>query len=231
MSLNFAADGRHLIGCTDGGKAITIWDAGTGKTVHTIPSPDPPSCFALSPDGRTLFAGGTTSADWRNPAPKAVRAWDLTTGRQVWETDFHPREGDDTPGRSGCTIRGLQLIRGGNAIAVVAADYVPRQPAPGPAGWVRPPAEHTRVRIIPRRADEPEQSYSGSEPRAVAFSPDSRWLVLGMSRVLDLTTNTAHGSGPEYGAAFAAFHPTRPSVAFASSWGVGQYDLEYLRKR
>jgi len=68
----FASDGRTL--ATTGGSGPRIWDVSTGKVIQILSHENNflPGCVAVSPDGKTLAAGGYFNQ---------LCLWDLTTGK------------------------------------------------------------------------------------------------------------------------------------------------------
>lgn len=62
---------------------MRLWDAATGQILHTLKPRTYVHQVVLSPDARTLAAGGLD--DW-------VRVWDATTGRQL-----HTLRGSNDP--------------------------------------------------------------------------------------------------------------------------------------
>ncbi|WP_327396308.1 nSTAND1 domain-containing NTPase [Streptomyces phaeochromogenes] len=70
----FSPDGRTLAVASAGGAGavITLWDPVTGRKLRTLTVPDGSvRGMAFSPDGRTVAAS----------SPRAVRVWDVATGR------------------------------------------------------------------------------------------------------------------------------------------------------
>jgi WD40 repeat protein len=84
----FMPDGLRVVsGDPDGFEALTIWDLQTGRDLRTL---GPPTdyfefkAFDVSPDGRSIALGG-----WSRPPPlfggaSAVRAWDTSTGQELF---------------------------------------------------------------------------------------------------------------------------------------------------
>ncbi|MBM3980905.1 MAG: hypothetical protein FJ304_11580 [Planctomycetes bacterium] len=232
-ALTFAAGGRYLIAATGEGKTITVWDVTTGRAAHTIATTDRLTAFALSPDGATVFAAcaSTNAVPETVPTAHTVRAWDVASGKPIWELWVQPaRAADQLPGWM--TIRSLQLLRDGDTLAVVATEFTTNV-IPGQG-----PAEAHRVWVVPRRAGAPTRSYLVHEPRAVAFSADGRWLVSGTTRACDLVTGARFGSvhahaysDARYNAVSAAFHPHGKFVALATPEWAAPFDVEAFRKR
>ncbi len=74
QAISVTQDGKLAATAGHDGTA-RVWDAGTGKLLHTFRGYRDEIALALSPDGKRLAAG-----DW-----DTVRVFDLTTGKSVWE--------------------------------------------------------------------------------------------------------------------------------------------------
>lgn len=143
--------------------AITVWDVTAAKAVRQFGGVgEPVGQLALSPDGRTLFAGVGAAGHFR---PVTVRSWDVATGKPLREraanlwalsadgktlatVDVHP--GDIDPG--------IRLGGGGERVP----------PRSAIALW------DAKAGTL-RRAFE----YTAFVPDAVALSPDGSKLVCG----------------------------------------------------
>lgn len=80
-----SADGKRVATLSDLDPEIRLWDADTGKLVHTLkraPSTGPRDdarlvSVAISADGKTVFAGGISGLR------AGVRRWDAATGKEL----------------------------------------------------------------------------------------------------------------------------------------------------
>jgi dipeptidyl aminopeptidase/acylaminoacyl peptidase len=107
--IEFMPDGRRLLvgsqfAPPSGARAVTIWDLQTGRDLRTIgPATDFFwfQSFDVSPDGSSIALGGGNTPNGFGGAA-AVRAWDTTTGEELYrighrldvnEVSFSP-EGD-----------------------------------------------------------------------------------------------------------------------------------------
>src|SRR5262249_46025830 len=71
----YAPDGKSLVSC-DQDKGIRIVDTAIGRELRRIEvKGEPTSCFALSPDGKTIITGS-----WESPV---LRQWNMATGNEV----------------------------------------------------------------------------------------------------------------------------------------------------
>jgi WD40 repeat protein/DNA-binding SARP family transcriptional activator len=89
----FMPDGRHVLTSSWKGRvdrlaagAVTIWDLQTGRDSRTIgPATDYFNfeSFAVGPDGSSIALGGNSDPECCGGA-SAVRAWDTSTGEELW---------------------------------------------------------------------------------------------------------------------------------------------------
>ena len=85
-SVRFTPDGKRLLtGSFD--QTVRLWDVATGKELRQYPGVhERVSEVAISPDGRTVAAGGCpavrTSAI-KPPSENPIRLWDAATGREL----------------------------------------------------------------------------------------------------------------------------------------------------
>jgi WD40 repeat protein len=94
LSASFSADGGKALTCSTDGTA-RIWDAATGKSLHTLPAPDVLQAY-FSPDGRRVvtlsgwdfFRFGipamtnTSTLHWDKTGP-TVRLWEANSGKLI----------------------------------------------------------------------------------------------------------------------------------------------------
>jgi WD40 repeat protein len=87
--LAFAPDGEWVVGAGQAG--VHLYDAATGAELRQFEAPGPMQvqCLALSPDGRTLAAGGRASNPQDGTGP--VRLWEVATGKVRAEYAGHRR--------------------------------------------------------------------------------------------------------------------------------------------
>jgi RNA polymerase sigma factor (sigma-70 family) len=78
-ALAYSPDGK-TIAAAGAGRALTLWDAATGKEVRQFPNINQPIGLAFSPDGKTLASG----VGWEN-----IRLWDVATGRERFPSEEH----------------------------------------------------------------------------------------------------------------------------------------------
>jgi WD40 repeat protein len=234
VMLTFACGDRYLLGLTGEGNTIAVWDVLVGKSIATVLTPDEPVSLALSDDGRTLFAGGDSSIRGMNKqVPKALRVWDLPTGKQVWETEFTDWGKSPDSEWAGNAMRSLHVVDGGEAIAAVETYYF---------YWHmhhRAGRHETyRARLISRKEGVAEQVLDIHYPDAIAVSPDGRWLVSGSTRLWNLATGEAYGDLYSRYRFLAGdtvsgtFHPDGKRFAFGQAEGSGilQCDVESVQK-
>jgi WD40 repeat protein len=85
-SLAYSLDGKQIATGTTAGEEVLIWDAATGKKLHTLHVGQNPEARTLavrySPDGSAIVGAGDTGI--------AV-AWDARTGKELRRFDVHSR--------------------------------------------------------------------------------------------------------------------------------------------
>ncbi len=76
--------GRFVASRNTVGKALKIWDAGTGRELLTIAGREVPStACAFSPDGRFCCSAGGPPAVTGRPADQTLTIWEARTGREL----------------------------------------------------------------------------------------------------------------------------------------------------
>jgi WD40 repeat protein/DNA-binding SARP family transcriptional activator len=94
----FMPDGRHVVTSSWerrldrlGARAVTIWDLRTGRDSRTIGRPSDYfnfGSFDVDPDGSSIALGGDSDPDCCGGA-SAARAWDTSTGEELWRIGHH----------------------------------------------------------------------------------------------------------------------------------------------
>jgi WD40 repeat protein len=80
--LAFFPDGKTLAG--GGDRDVKLWDVATGEVVRLYRGPKCPiTALALSPDGRTLAATGTTGIPGKGTHYWDIHLWDAATGKEL----------------------------------------------------------------------------------------------------------------------------------------------------
>ncbi len=70
-ALAYSPDGK-MISAVGAGRAITLWEAATGKEIRQFPNYEQPDSLAFSPDGKILATGGSV-----------CRIWDVGTAKEL----------------------------------------------------------------------------------------------------------------------------------------------------
>ncbi|MDO9228371.1 MAG: caspase family protein [Syntrophales bacterium] len=207
---------NRLIATASEDKTVRIWDAGTGALIRIIRPPigdvDEGKLFAvaLSPDGKTVAAGGLTG-DWGDGA--VIYLFDTGTGallrrlRGLPYVTYHLVFSRDGLHLAAClggadgiriyrtsdfTISALDKDYGGN---IYGADFddVGGLVTTSDDGYLR--RYDTRFRLIAK-----EKAPGGKEPSSVRFSPDGQEIAVGF----DDTTAVNILSGKDLAFRFAA---------------------------
>jgi WD40 repeat protein len=107
----FSPDGRRV--AVAQGKAVTIYDTSSGKTLLLVRVNSGFTTLAWSRDGRLLAVGGGKAAhdDWRRVGPGTARVLDTDTGRFRCAPLAHPH-----------TVRSLALSPDGNVLLTGCQD-------------------------------------------------------------------------------------------------------------
>jgi WD40 repeat protein len=191
---------------------LCVWEAGTGKEVRRLRGhQNAVNQFAFSPDSKTLYSGGGAGALSPFGPPRAVRAWELATGRLVRTVPAHFW----ALSSDGKTLAVTDLLPG--KVEEHAGPKGELHLAPGPAGF--------RVALWDT-ASWKERGGPRVEkrlPAALAFSPDGRALACGDSqdgsiRLWDVRSGKELRTiaGPRGAVHLLAFSPDGKSLASAS---------------
>jgi RNA polymerase sigma factor (sigma-70 family) len=110
-ALAYSPDGRK-IAAIGAGRALTLWDAATGKELRPFPNINQPIGLAFSPDGRTI---ATTD----NPF---CYLWDVATGKELRRLEGHQN-----------VVQGVAFSPDGKKLATAGSDGTVRlwDPATG----------------------------------------------------------------------------------------------------
>jgi WD40 repeat protein len=223
---------------------VTIWDLQTGRELRTIgPATDyfRYQSFDVSPDGRSIALGG-----WSKPTccggASAARAWDTSTGEELWrighdrdvnEVAFSP-DGEhlataDWEGTAKIVDRSGRVIR---ALGGPQADFNFSDVAFSSDGHLVATAEFNnrggeRVRIWDWARRDVFLTIDAEGPSAqVDFDPNGPRVVLsgsdGLAEVWDVESGErlAVLAGPPGGVKDLVFSPDGSSVATASVDGL-----------
>jgi RNA polymerase sigma factor (sigma-70 family) len=240
MGLAFSADGRSLVSAERG--LVRVWRPATGREERRLTGhAGAVVSLTLSPDGRTVAAGG------RNPKDKVVRLWDLTTGEElpwspvepghVFTVAFSP-DGRAVATAVGAADRAQSAVRLRDvATGKVLRQWPAAQPGPvafSPDGRVLAGVE-TWGLVGAERALHFWDLATGAERRCpagqqttmtcLAFSPDGRVLAWGGpdGRVVlwEVTTEQVRCrfEGHQSEVSALAFAPDGKTLASASNDG------------
>jgi WD40 repeat protein len=213
-SLAYSPDGK-LLAAVGAGRALTLWDAVTGKEVRWFPNINQPIGLAFSPDGKLL---ATTD----NPF---CYLWDVATGKEVRRLKGH-----------GNVVRGVAFSPDGKLAATAGADGTVRlwDPATGeerrridcrsgevcrlaysPDGkWIASTSMDGTIHLWDPATGEERRQLRGHDKAfwSVAFSRDGKRLATssddGTVRLWDVATGRqsrilAEGLGQERPIAFS----------------------------
>jgi uncharacterized protein (TIGR03067 family) len=159
----FSADGRSVLGATEGGR-VSIWDAATGKVRNALRDEGLRYlAMAISPDGKRILVGGTTDAaggkgkDGKTVAAGWVALYSTSLNELVWHvSDISP-------------VRALAFSPDGKSVSVGCAD-----------GTIRVQDAATGKLLVTCGGGQ------NAEVSAVAFSPDGK-VIAGSSADTSVT--------------------------------------------
>jgi WD40 repeat protein/DNA-binding SARP family transcriptional activator len=244
----FMPDGRRLVTSSPKGRAdraVAIWELQTGWELRTI---GPPTdyfrfqSFDVSPDGSSIALGGGSRPCPPCGGAAAVRAWDTSTGEELWrighdrdvnEVAFSP-DGEhlataDWEGTAKIVDRSGRVIR---VLGGPQADFNFSDVAFSSDGHLVATAEFNnrggeRVRIWDWARSDVLLTIDAEGPSArVDFDPNGPRVVLsgsdGLAEVWDVESGErlAVLAGPPGGVEDLAFSPDGSRIATASVDGV-----------
>ncbi len=226
----------------DDSGAVTIWDLQTGRAQRTIGPPTDYfafSSFDVSPDGSSIALGGNSDPNSFGGA-SAERAWDMSTGEELWRIG-HDRSVDEIAfspdGEYVATAdwAGITKIvdRSGRVIRVlgVSGDYNFSDVAFSSDGRLVATAEFNgradRVRVWDWKRGEVLLTIDAEGPSAqVDFDPTGPRVALsgsdGLAEIWDVENGerVAVLAGPPGGVKDLTFSPDGSRVAVASVDGL-----------
>jgi WD40 repeat protein/DNA-binding SARP family transcriptional activator len=255
----FMPDGRRVVTSSWerrvdrlGARAVTIWDLQTGRDSRTI---GPPTdyfnfeSFAVSPDGSSIALGGNSDPECCGGA-SAARAWDSSTGEELWRIGHHRTVNEVAFSPDGEYLAtadwwGVTKIvdRSGGVIRVLGGPegfgFNFSDVAFSSDGHLVATAEFNnrgreRVRIWDWARRDVLLTIDAEGPRAqVDFDPNGPRVVLsgsdGLAEVWDVESGArvAVLAGPSGGVKDLAFSPDGSRIAIASADGlVRLFDAE-----
>jgi WD40 repeat protein len=145
---------------------VSIWDAATGKQVHSLPGDTQWSTgIAYSPDGRWLSTGGVAQTRQVKSERGVVHVWDAATGKLVHTLLAH----DESVEGVACSPDGRFLASAGEAAGRDFKDQT---------------GEVKIWDAVTGKLVQHLKSLARS-PTCLAFSPDGRYLAIGSRGFFD----------------------------------------------
>lgn len=190
LCLGFSPDGKTIAtGSYD--RTIRLWQLPTGKEILRLAVLEGPHCLAVSPNGRTMaaFCG-------RGSNPKALYAWDVATGKELFKLHFEATDGETIEslvfspdgktlaGGSNKRIRFWDGLNGGNRGEIQGVHAGTFSVAYSPDGKLLASAsgDHViRLWNVATRQSVLAMHGHKSLVWALTFSPDSQILLSGSS--------------------------------------------------
>jgi eukaryotic-like serine/threonine-protein kinase len=163
-----------------GGDDLIIWDIDGGKQLLAIPLPDGhfrgPSAITFSPDGTHIAALLWPARPYTANAPLELRAWDATTGKELFRHGAGPR------------ATGLAYSPDGRTLAVSCDG--------GPMHRIRDAGSGKEILKLTMREEGQIKLLTGSD--SIAFSPDGTRLAYvpegGKVQIWDVTPDETRAS-------------------------------------